>query len=58
MTIDRDALELQQLMWKPTGELRWRRPQGATDTEKILEQLHERITGERAWHPVPTLLED
>jgi hypothetical protein len=56
--IDMDGFLLEQAMWKPTGELRWRRPKGADDNERVLEQLWERVTGERSWKTVGTMLED
>ena len=58
MVIDVAGSELEALMWKPTNELRWFRPIGATDTEVILQALWERVTGERQWRDVPTVLAD
>lgn len=58
MPIDLNAVEIEAMYWKPTGEMRWRRPKGCDDNERILELLWERVTGERSWRSVPTLLED
>ena len=58
MPLDLEGAELEGVLWKPTGELRWRRPKGCSDNELVLEILWERATGERQWRPVPTLLED
>ena len=56
--LDNEEVELENFLWKATGELRWRRPKGGTDNDLILEILWERVTGERHWQPIPTLLED
>lgn len=56
--IDMEGAELEAVYWQPTMQLRWRRPRGCNDTEMVLEQLWERVTGERSWHLVETLLED
>lgn len=58
MALDVEGAQLEAMLWKPTGQIRWRRPKGCTDNECVLEQLYERVTGERDWQPVPTLLED
>lgn len=58
MVVDLEAVERESLCWKPTRELRWFRPKGCDDTEIVLQQLWERVTGERSWHVVPTCLED
>lgn len=58
MAIDLEGAELEGLMWKPTGELRWHRPLYGHDTDRVLEMLWERATGERSWRPVPTIMED
>ncbi len=58
MPLDLEGTELEQMLWKATGQIRWRRPKGCNDSERVLEQLWERVTGERSWHPVQTLLED
>ena len=58
MAINTDALEIEALYWRPTGEMRWFRPPGASDHEKELQVLWERVTGERAWRTVPTCLAD
>lgn len=56
--IDLEAVALEAMMWRLTGELRWRRPKGGNDNDLRLEQLWERVTGEREWRVVPTLLEN
>ena len=56
--VDLEAMRMEEMMWLPLGGLRWRRPSGASDDEKILEQLYERHTGERVWREVKTYLED
>lgn len=58
MSIDLEGAELEGLMWKPSGELRFYRPKGGNDMDIRLEQLWERVTGERSWRPVRTILED
>lgn len=58
MPIDMEAVEIEAMMWKPTGELRWYRPSGRDDAEKVLQQLYERVTGERTWRAVETCLAD
>lgn len=58
MPIDMEGANLEDMLWKPTGEMRWYRPIGGTDNDIHLEVLWERATGERAWRPVPTILED
>ena len=55
---DLEAARIEEMMWRPTGQMRWRRPANAFDTEKILEQLWERHTGERSWREVQTYFED
>lgn len=44
--------------WKPTGELRWRRPAHGDDNDLVLQQLWQRFTGEREWRNVPCFFED
>lgn len=58
MPINAEAAKIEEALWQCVGQLRWRRPKGHDDSEMVLEQLWERVTGERAWHRVPTLLED
>jgi hypothetical protein len=58
MPLDLEANDLEQMMWKPTTELRYFRPKGGDDTDIRLEALWERVTGERRWVPVKTVLED
>ena len=55
---DMDAIKLEALMWRATGQLRWRRPKHGNDDDKVLEVLWERATGEREWRAVGTFLED
>ena len=57
MPIDIQGAELEAALWRATSELRWFRPYRAFDHEARLEQLWERVTGEREWRPVPTCLE-
>ena len=58
MPIDLEAAEIEQMSWSQTMQLRWYRPQGGNDYDMRLEQLWERITGERQWRPIQTVLED
>jgi len=58
VVIDLEAAEHEALCWKPTGELRWFRPKYGTDNDLILQQLWERITGEREWREVPKCFAD
>lgn len=58
MPLDLEGAELEGMLWKATGEIRWYRPRGGSDSDIRLEQLWERVTGERDWRPVPTILED
>jgi len=58
MPIDLEAADLEGMMWKPTGELRWYRPRRGGDNDLQLEVLWERVTGERDWRPVQTIMED
>jgi hypothetical protein len=58
MPIDMGAVEIEAMMWKPTGELRWFRPPRGTDNDRVLQQLWERVTGERSWRDVPVCLAD
>lgn len=58
MDIDLASVKREALMWSATPELRWFRPAGGNDTDIRLEQLYERVTGERAWRLVPTCLAD
>lgn len=57
-SIDMEAVEIESYYWKPTMELRWFRPKGGNDNDRVLHQLWERITGERHWRTVPTCLAD
>lgn len=58
MAIDVDSAEFENAVyWHPTMQLRWYRPAGRDDNDIRLEQLWERITGERSWRPVQTILE-
>jgi len=58
MAIDMEAFRLEEAMWIATPRLRWFRPKGGGDADLRLEQLYERVTGERQWRPVPTCLAD
>lgn len=58
MPIDLEAARLEEAMWSCTAQLRWHRPKGGNDTDIMLEQLWERVTGERSWRKVPLLMED
>jgi hypothetical protein len=51
-------IEAEQRFWEPTAHLRWFRPPGCDDNERVLQQLWERVTGEREWRTVPTCLAD
>lgn len=56
--IDSETSEIEMMMWKPTGEMRWHRPRGGNDNDWRLEVLWDRVTGERDWRAVPTIMED
>jgi hypothetical protein len=58
MPIDPEAIRLEEGMWIATPQLRWFRPPRGNDTDLRLEQLYERVTGEREWRLVPTCLAD
>lgn len=58
MAIDLEGAELEGMLWRSVGEFRWYRPKGGTDNDTRLEVLYERVTGERHWRPVQTVLED
>jgi hypothetical protein len=58
MAIDIDDVSLEAAHWSPTMRLRWYRPPGCSDADLVLEQLWERVTGERCWRPVETCLAD
>ena len=58
MALDLEGTELEGMFWRPCGELRWHRPKGGTDNDIRLELLWERVTGERQWRLIPTILED
>jgi hypothetical protein len=49
---------IEEKFWEPTPQLRWFRPPGGNDNDLVLQQLWERITGERDWRIVPTFLAD
>lgn len=55
--IDESEFE-NSVYWHPTMQLRFYRPKGGNDTDIRLEQLWERITGERTWRLVQTILAD
>ena len=56
--LDLEAVRLEDMLWSCTPQLRWYRPKGGNDNEIVLQQLWERVTGERAWRTVQTCLED
>lgn len=58
MPFDLKNFEQEEAFWKPTGELRWYRPKHGHDTDRVLEVLWQRFTGERQWRPIPVILED
>jgi hypothetical protein len=58
MPIDIEDIKLEELYWSCTSRLRWFRPPGGSDNDLQLQQLWERVTGERAWRIVPTCLAD
>lgn len=45
-------------MWEPTMRFRRYRPRGGNDPDIVLQQLFQRITGEREWRDVPLVMED
>jgi len=51
-------IEMEQRFWQATPQLRWFRPPKGDDCGLQLQQLWERITGEREWRPVPTCFAD
>jgi hypothetical protein len=53
MAVDLEGAEIEAMMWKPTGELRWFNDEPGSGAQ--LQQLWERVTGERQWRPVPTV---
>lgn len=58
MPIDLDAIEIEEAMWMATPRLRWWRPPGGNDCDVVLQQMYERVTGERNWRVIPTVLAD
>lgn len=58
MPIDMEAVELEEALWQATPRVRWYRPARGNDGDIILQQMFERMTGERQWRPVQTILED
>lgn len=58
MALDLEGARLEAMMWRPIGELRWRRPRGCDDNDLLLELLWERVSGEREWRAVPVMMED
>lgn len=58
MPLDLEAVELEEAMWQATPRLRWYRPPRANDHDIELQQMYERVTGERRWRPVQTILAD
>lgn len=49
--IDLEAVRLERAMWHATDELRWFCQ--AVNDVPVLQQLYERVTGERSWRDVP-----
>jgi hypothetical protein len=47
MIFDFEAARLEAMQWVCLPNLRWRRPEGGDDKGVYLEQLWERVTGER-----------
>lgn len=58
MPIDLEAMELEEAMWQATPRLRWYRPPHGNDNDIVLQQMYERVTGERDWRPIQTILAD
>ncbi len=58
MPIDIEAIRLENIQWNATPQLRWFRPPSGTYTDIVLQQLWERVTGERQWRTVETCLAD
>ncbi len=58
MPIDLEDAELEEALWQATPRLRWYRPARGDDNDIVLQQMYERVTGERDWRPVQTILED
>jgi len=56
--IDVEEAKEEEWKWRPTPRLRWYRPARGNDNDIRLEQMWERMTGECAWRPVETILED
>ncbi len=50
--IDLEAVRLEGLMWSPTEHLRWHHTLVDGAPRSKLEQLWERVTGEKSWRPV------
>jgi hypothetical protein len=51
-------IEAEQRFWEPTPRLRWYRPPYCDDNDKVLQQMWERVTGEREWREVPYCMAD
>lgn len=58
MPIDLEAVDLEEALWQATPRLRRYRPPGGDDTDIVLQQMYERVTGERQWRPIQTVLAD
>lgn len=58
MPIDLEGILAEAKLWHPTPRLRWFRPLRGDDSEKILQQMWRRASGEHEWRMVETLLED
>lgn len=50
--------EAEARMWEPTMQLRWYRPPRGDDNDRVLQQLWQRITGEREWRELPYCMAD
>lgn len=58
MSLDVDAMHLEETQWIATPQMRWYRPPRGMDTDIVLQQLWERVTGERSWRVVETCWAD
>lgn len=57
-TAEQQSWRLEAGMWRPTPELRWYRPARGDNNDRVLQQLWQRVTGERTWRAVDVVLED
>ena len=58
MPIDLEAVDLEEALWQANPRLRWFRPLKGNDNDIVLQQMYERVTGERQWRPVQTIFAD